>query len=90
MLQWLVDRSEHHIGAIGRKRPKADGWDFCAHIEDCRTGSALACSSRDDVAVFVGKECHARFLKLLKRLKSCFSLRRYAAVQDYYAAVIAA
>lgn len=49
-------------------------------VVGCRTGSALACSSREDVAVFVGKECCVRLFKSLKRLNPLISLRCYAAV----------
>lgn len=46
------------------------------------------CSKRVDIAVFVGKECCIMLFKQLKRLNSFFG-RCHAAVQSYYAAVIA-
>lgn len=71
-------------------RPEADGWDANALTDGCPNDSALACLSREDVAIFVGKECCVRLFKPLKRLSSLLFLRCYAAVKTYYAAVIAA
>lgn len=67
----------------GGSRPEADEWHFCAFIDGCPNCLALACSNREEVAVFVGKECCVRFFKPLKRQNSVLSLRCYAAVEIY-------
>lgn len=36
-------------------------------MKGCRTGSRLACLNREDIAVFVGKECCVRFFQAIEK-----------------------